>query len=110
MTMASLFSPFSRSRAGDAWFSVGLVASFPDITNADGTQVGDLRLCTKIDESRPGCKVFHVPKEDSSRATEFMLDGSGPLPEEGSLRDQVMIFQYKGKFHAINHVSDSTET
>lgn len=107
--MTSLFSPFSRSRAGDAWFSVGPATSFPDITSADGTQVSDLRPCTDINKKRPGCKVFHVPKDDGSKATEVPPDGIEALSGAGDLQDQVMIFRYKGKFHAINHVSNKTE-
>lgn len=106
--MSSLFTPFSRSRAGDAWFPVGRASTYPDITSADGTQVRDLRLCPKSEESRSGCKIFHVPKDDSSKATEVTLDESAAPPEAGGLRDQVMVFRYKGKFHAINHVRHST--
>lgn len=39
----------------------------------------------------------------------MVLEGSGAPLEAGGLRDQVLVFQYKGKFHAINHVS-SPET
>lgn len=37
-------------------------------------------------------------------ATEVALEGSGTPAEAGGLRDQVLVFRYKGKFHAINHV------
>lgn len=106
--MSSFFVPFSRSRAGDAWFPVGLASSFPDITSADGMRVGDLRVCAKTGGSLPGGKVFHVPKDDSSKASEVTVDEAAAPPETGGLRDQVLVFQYKGKFHAINHVCHGT--
>ncbi|KAF3765361.1 hypothetical protein M406DRAFT_256306 [Cryphonectria parasitica EP155] len=101
--MASFFSPFSRSRAGNAWFPVGLASSFPNITGDDGALIRDMRPCAHDDEQRSSCRIFHVPKEDSSKATEVPLSDPGSPPEAGGLQDQVMVFQYKGKFHAINH-------
>lgn len=101
--MASLFSPFSRSRAGDAWFSVGPASSFPDITSQDGSQIRETRPCPQRDENVAGCKIFHAPKEDSSKATEVTLNDAALPPEAGGLKDQVLVFQYKGKFHAVNH-------
>lgn len=102
--MSSFFSPFSRSRAGDAWVPVGVASSFPDITSADGMRVSEVRLCAKSGSSLPGCKIFHVPRDDSSKASEVPIDEAGAPPETGGLRDQVLIFQFNGKFHAINHV------
>lgn len=109
--MSSFFTPFSRTRAGNAWFCAGLASSFPNITGEDAAQLVDTRPCQAHDEAAAntttGCKVFHVPKDDSSKATEVSLtksDSDAP-PEAGGLRDQVLIFQYNGKFHAVNHVS-----
>lgn len=89
--MTSLFSPFSRSRGGDAWFSVGSASSFPDITNQDASQIRDSRPCPKKGANIAGCKVFHVPKEDSSKAAELTLDDSALPPEAGGLKDQVLV-------------------
>ena len=47
--------------------------------------------------------MFHVPREDGSKATEVAID-DWKEPEAGCTRDQVMVFQYKGKFIAIDHV------
>lgn len=103
--MTSFFSPFSRSRGGNAWFSVGLATSFPDVATSDAAQIRDLRPCGNSENIQPGCKVFHVPKDDSSGAREVILDSAeAPPPEAGGLRDQVLVFRYKEKFHAINHV------
>lgn len=103
--MSALFSPFSRSRAGDAWFCAGPTSAFPNITSEDAGQLADPRPCQGDEAITAGCKVFHVPRDDSSRAAEVPLTSSDAPPEVGGLRDQVLIFQYKGKFHAINHVS-----
>ena len=53
--MASLFSVFSPpSRKGDAWFCVGLVSTFPDITNSSSASLSEQRSCAGLD-SAPGC-------------------------------------------------------
>lgn len=103
--MTLFFNPFSRSQGGNAWFRVGLASSFPNITGEDDDNIAHTRLCGKSTETAPSCKVFYVPKEDSSRANEVTLDDSGTPSEPGSLKDQVLVFQYKGKFHAINQAS-----
>lgn len=97
-------SPFMTSnRRGDAWFSVGLASSFPDITDSDST-VSELRFCDQ-DLAR-GCKVFHVSRTDSSLAAEIdQSEAAGAGSSSSELRDQVLIFRYRGKFHAVNNVS-----
>ncbi|KAI3393189.1 hypothetical protein diail_4645 [Diaporthe ilicicola] len=101
--MATLFfNPFSRSQGGNAWFRVGLASSFPNITGEDDDNIARVRSCGNGADPTPSCKVLYVPKEDSSRASEVILDDSGAPSEAGSLKDQVLVFQYKGKFHAIN--------
>lgn len=109
--MFNFFTP--PSRAGDQWFSVGLASSFPDL-GQDEEAVEALskpRPCGGI-ESKPGCKAFHVPKTDSSKSKEVPVnpaDGDtgvessdiGPPP----LEEQVLVFRYKGTFHAVDHVS-----
>ncbi|PSR77921.1 hypothetical protein BD289DRAFT_463460 [Coniella lustricola] len=101
--MASFFSPFSRTRAGNAWFRAGLASSFPDITSQDGGQLRDMRPCSEGIEETSACRIFHVPKEDSSKASVVDLDDPEQPPTGTSLQDQVMVFRYKGKFHAVNH-------
>ncbi|UNI23734.1 hypothetical protein JDV02_009536 [Purpureocillium takamizusanense] len=84
-------NPFIRkARADAAWHRVGLVSSFPDLeADGDGTRIA------------PRCKALHVPRADGlceSAATEEVdLD----LP--GDMKDQVLVFKYKGTFHAIDH-------
>ncbi|KAF2128270.1 hypothetical protein P153DRAFT_367446 [Dothidotthia symphoricarpi CBS 119687] len=96
----SFLNPFTRpSRGGAAWFHTGPASSYPNIL--DDIRVGERRLCNN--EHVPGCKVFHVPREDSSLATEIAIDDWKDPESGGNARDQVMVFQYKGKFIAINH-------
>ncbi|OAL06982.1 hypothetical protein IQ06DRAFT_209345 [Phaeosphaeriaceae sp. SRC1lsM3a] len=97
--MSFLVNPFSsNARAGGAWFCAGLVSSFPDVD--DSTRVGERRQCR--DQHVPGCRIFHVPLEDSSKATEVAIDDWRDQ-ELGDSKNQVMVFQYKGKFAAVNH-------
>lgn len=89
--MTSFVSPFSRSRKGDAWFSAGPTSSFPDITSQDGSQIREFRSCTIDSDTVAGCKVFYVPKEDTSKAIELKLEDSRTSPETGGLKDQVLV-------------------
>lgn len=96
---------FARSSTGDAWFSVGLASSFADL-GADDNAVGELRFCGA--GPAQGCKVFHVPTTDSSQAVELSAgeNAAAQSSDTGAdLRDQVLVFQYRGKFHAVDHVS-----
>ncbi|KAM7201153.1 hypothetical protein V8F33_003565 [Rhypophila sp. PSN 637] len=110
--------------AGDQWFSVGLASSFPDL-GQDEEEVGVLsqpRPCGGGNGKRPGCKAFHVPKLDSSKSQEVPIIpsasddrtteqqttsdiGGGIVNESESLplEEQVLVFQYKRKFHAVDH-------
>jgi hypothetical protein len=98
--MSFLVNPFSRaSRAGDAWFCAGSTTSYPGVD--DSTRVGERRLCRE--KYVPGCRIFHVPREDSSKAVEISIDDWRDS-ENGDSKDQVMVFQYNGKFVAVNHV------
>jgi hypothetical protein len=59
------------------------------------------------DELKPGCKVFHVPKTEPSQGTEVPVDSDSDELSEAKmdLTNQVLVFQYRGKIHAIDHVS-----
>ncbi|KAL2154765.1 hypothetical protein VTH82DRAFT_3441 [Thermothelomyces myriococcoides] len=104
--MSIFFNPFrTPARAGNEWFSVGLASSFPDVgLSIDGKEnvsENEVRLCGGHGpNATPGCKVFQVPKDDPSQRTEVIL----PVDEGAQdLTDQVLVFQYRGKFHAIDH-------
>jgi len=93
-------APFvAPTRSGSAWFFAGLTSSLPDIASQDG-KLSDFRSCGQ-DLTR-GCKAFSVSRSDSSHAVEMELQD---LAANLGLKDQVLVFQHRGKFHAIDHVS-----
>jgi hypothetical protein len=95
-----MFNPFTRApRAGAAWFSAGPTSSYPNLDSADG-RLAQQKLCDG--KYLTGCKVFHVPKEDASLATEIAIDEW--KDGEGDTKDQVMVFLYEGSWVAVNHV------
>lgn len=95
---------FWPTRPEKQWMSVGPLSSFPDIASEDERNIIQTRLCDST--PRPGCKIFHVPKEMPTQGTEIEV----PLdiiesPSHGDeLTDQVLVFQYNGKMHAVDHV------
>lgn len=92
----------TTSRAGNAWFLAGLATSYPNITTSSSTSLSDLLPCK--DSVTPGCKVFHVSPTDSANAVEVVLDDA-LAATSAELGEQVVVFQYQGKFHAVDHVS-----
>lgn len=99
--MSSLGETF---QLGTEWFSVGLASSFPDV-GSDNDNLAKYRACSA--DSIPGCKVFQVPREDSLQSVEVAIREDGTLQRSDmkGLKDQVLVFRYKGKFHAVDHVS-----
>jgi hypothetical protein len=95
------------SPLGAQWFPVGLASTFPDL-GYDEENLAKYRACGGA-ELKPGCKVFQVPRDDSSQRAEIEIreDGTLQRSEMKGLKDQVLVFQYKGKFHAVDHVSPS---
>jgi hypothetical protein len=100
--------------ARDAWFSVGLASSFPNITESTSVTLSEPQLCDGDDNVKQACRVFLAPNftygDDSRQAVQI-----SEMPEDQvalSLRrgDQVLVFQYKGKFHAIDNVRAITPT
>lgn len=51
----------------------------------------------------PGCRIFHVPRDDSAKASEIAIDDWRDA-DAGDTKDQVMVFKYRSKFVAVNHV------
>lgn len=102
-----LFQAFrGPSQQNRDWFSVGLSSSFPDLgTEAgEGTHLAHPLPCKT--GQRPGCVAFQAP-ENGGKATEVAV-GQEALEDTvagADLKDQVLVFQYRGKFHAIDHVS-----
>jgi hypothetical protein len=96
---------FFRSRPDVSWISVGRVSSFPNLGEDAGNLIQS-RPCH--DNLMPGCKIFHVPKEQqSSQSSEIHISPESlESPVTGDeLKNQVLVFQYRGKFHAVDHVS-----
>ncbi|GAQ46012.1 hypothetical protein AtubIFM56815_007180 [Aspergillus tubingensis] len=91
-----MFTFFSRSQASGGkggWQRIGLTSDFPDVDSPENN--GDCRVTSQ-------CKAFTIPKTPipgaSSAPVEAEIDG--PLED---LKDQVLVFKYKGKVHAIDH-------
>ncbi|KAF1365059.1 hypothetical protein EJ07DRAFT_98513 [Lizonia empirigonia] len=94
-----MFNPFSRApRGGAAWFNAGPVSSYPNLSSSHG-RLAQQHLCNETHV--PGCKVFHVPKDDATLASQIAIDEW--KDGEADTKDQVMIFQYNGTFVAVNH-------
>ncbi|KAI1130435.1 hypothetical protein F5Y10DRAFT_235660 [Nemania abortiva] len=100
--MTTLLAPFvAPSRTGDAWFFAGLTSSFPNLIESGVDVLHEPRLCGD-GESVPGCKVFQIPSGDVSQARQ--VEGEEMTLYNGvALQDQVLIFQYKGRFHAVDN-------
>jgi hypothetical protein len=71
-------NPFAQK----VWHRVGLVSELPNLDD---------------DKIAPRCKAFKIPVGQSPVEAE--------LDMPGDLKDQVMVFKYKDKVHAIDHVS-----
>jgi hypothetical protein len=80
-------NPFRVFQSGEPWQRVGLTSEFPELSE-------DTEGCA-ITQS---CKAFRVPKTKGEEVVEASIE----LP--GDLKDQVLVFKYKGKIHAIDHV------
>ncbi|EIN14429.1 hypothetical protein PUNSTDRAFT_58615 [Punctularia strigosozonata HHB-11173 SS5] len=76
----------------EGWFFVGLASSFPDTTP------GDLPLCEPRSSAR-GCKVFRVSRQPYGEVVQFDVS---PETSADGLRDQVLVFKYKGKMYAVD--------
>ncbi|TGJ88221.1 hypothetical protein E0Z10_g540 [Xylaria hypoxylon] len=100
--MTTLLAPFiAPFRKVDAWFFAGLTSSFPNLAESGTDILYEPRLCGKGKSVR-GCKVFNVPSGDSSQAQE--IEGDAMTSHDGvALQDEVLIFQYKGKFYAVDN-------
>ncbi|KAI0398618.1 hypothetical protein F5Y17DRAFT_10554 [Xylariaceae sp. FL0594] len=88
-------------RPGDAWFLAGLLSSFPNITESGSAVLCDSRASGNGD-SVPGCKVFQAPSTDSTEARQ--IQGDEMTSYNGvALRDQVLVFRYRDKVHAVDN-------
>lgn len=100
------WNPFrTPSRSGAEWFSVGPASAFPDL--GDDGAVSQPKICG-ADDTKPGCRVFYVPKENSTQRTEVLITSDQDPEAVGDLTDQVLVFRFRGKIHAVDHVSWGT--
>lgn len=90
-------NPFrAPSRVDGAWHKVGLASAFPDLDiDYDGR-----RITAK-------CKAFRIPNSNPNGSQEAGCPVEADIDLPGDLKDQVLVFKYKGKFHAIDHVSET---
>lgn len=86
------FNPFRKPAQSGGWQFVGLASAFPDVAldNDAGCQV------------TASCKAFNIPKTSTNSS-----ESPAPvdLNDTGDLKEQVLVFKYNGKIHAIDHVS-----
>ncbi|RJE24024.1 hypothetical protein PHISCL_03618 [Aspergillus sclerotialis] len=83
-----MFNPFRKPARSGGWHLVGLESTFPDIALDNGT---DCQVTTS-------CKAFNIPKTNSPENPPQV-----DLGQTGDLKDQVLVFKYKGNIHAIDH-------
>ncbi|OAA58669.1 Rieske domain protein [Cordyceps fumosorosea ARSEF 2679] len=91
-----------RARPDAQWIPAGPLAQFPDVAGDDGNLIQPRRCDAK---SLPGCRILHVPKTDPSKAAEIAIPaGAATSPTEGQdLKDQVLVFRYRDRMHAVDH-------
>lgn len=77
-------NPFMRRSTAD-WYLVGLESDLPNLDN-DGQRLA------------PKCKAFNIPQHGPVEPVE-------DIDFPGELKNQVLVFKYKDKYHAIDHVS-----
>ncbi|KAK7745267.1 hypothetical protein SLS62_009820 [Diatrype stigma] len=103
----------SSKRAGASWTFVGLASSFPNVdgdSDGDGaddaSSLAEKRSCRG--HSAAGCRVFRVPRAPATGPAgddveEIAPEDAGAAEHMRTMRDQVLVFQYKGKFHAVDN-------
>ncbi|KAJ6786583.1 hypothetical protein PWT90_11051 [Aphanocladium album] len=89
------------------WVPVGPLAKFPDVGADDGNLIQP-RACDA--EKLPGCRIVVVPKADPAKASGIAIPaGAVTSPSEGEdLKDQVVVFRYRDKVHAVDHAPPCT--
>ncbi|KAH7018362.1 Rieske domain-containing protein [Microdochium trichocladiopsis] len=93
--------PFNiPSRAGATWFQVGSTSSFPNIADSGSST---LAACGDAGHGPP-CKVFEISAPDADRPNQMTeIEDLDDAPLASALQDQVLVFQYRGRFHAVDN-------
>lgn len=96
-------NPFGAASWTDIqWLFVGLASAFIDV-ELDGASLSQSRACNA--GFKPGCKVFYTSNEDGENGSQNHKGlAEADIDEASDLKSQILVFQYKGKFHAIDHV------
>jgi hypothetical protein len=88
------FTFLTQSRANATWHPVGLASELPDLDlDKDAYRIA------------PRCKAFSIPKTEGTSEVKLPVEADIDMP--GDLKDQVLVFKYKGKIHAVDHVGNS---
>ncbi|KAL5906779.1 hypothetical protein ACKVV1_011182 [Pyricularia oryzae] len=112
--LARAIQAYRPGRPDSGWFFAGLASSFPNIDNSHDGALAEKDIPAPCEAavgsttaSIPACKVFRVPLPEGPRGNaEAEVVPLTEAAEEGAdLRNQVLVFQYRGKFHAVDHVS-----
>lgn len=103
--MNSIFG--SQRQPKDPWFLVGRASSFADNT-ASSTLSAPIP-CVSSSASSHSCKVFLIPKAVASSTPSSSSALEIPLAEaatrvSGGEQDQILVFQFHGRFHAVDNV------
>jgi hypothetical protein len=99
--------PFTAtSRRSDAWVLVGLASGFPNITESGRVALSSWQPCKNIETTAQACKVFVAPGTDGDVGDAVRIPEIPKDAVNSTLKsdDQILVFQYRGKFHAINNV------
>lgn len=106
MTLFDIFRQQPRpSAADDPWYFAGLESSFPDLATLPSGPLSDGIVCpsggAQDDDSElvslPPCKIVQIDVAEPS-----VLTPTEAIDRE-ALDKQVMVFRYRGKFHAVDH-------
>ncbi|POS80597.1 rieske domain-containing protein [Diaporthe helianthi] len=107
------------SRPGEDWFFAGLASSFPNITDSSEpyfklvwpqpcrTRAAGSSSSTDTPKV-PACKIFHPkatqdPTETSATVVAQIDPDAAPGEDAWLMKEQVLVFRYKGRFHAVDH-------
>ncbi|EHA46579.1 Rieske domain-containing protein [Pyricularia oryzae 70-15] len=110
--LARAIQAYRPGRPDSGWFFAGLASSFPNIDNSHDGALAEKDIPAPCEAavgsttaSIPACKVFRVPLPEGPRGNaEAEVVPLTEAAEEGAdLRNQVLVFQYRGKFHAVDH-------
>lgn len=97
--MASQDAPISK----ESWLFAGLASSFPNITPFNSTsQLSDV-LAASSGDSVPVCQILQLSNDASDQNTGTTLLTPALAAGSVGLVPQILIFQYRGKFHAVDH-------